>query len=88
MVVNTFCVSLVSSIWARHSHESPLITCTVSMPELIAQTNMDIQAVNRLREELSSMTTWLAKEPQVNAYFSSVYESPGQAYIDKVKSST
>lgn len=60
----------------------------VSMPELIAQTNMDIQAVNRLREELSGMTTWLSKEPQVNAYFSSVYESPGQAYIDKVKSST
>jgi mortality factor 4-like protein 1 len=58
------------------------------MPELIAQTNMDVQAVNRLREELSSMTTWLAKEWQVNTYFSSVYESPGQAYIDKVKSST
>jgi mortality factor 4-like protein 1 len=34
------------------------------------------------------MTTWLSKEPQVNAFFSSVYESPGQAYIDKVKSST
>lgn len=60
----------------------------VSMPELIAQTNMDHQAINRLREELSSMTTWLSKEPQINAYFASVYESPGQAYIDKVKSST
>ena len=60
----------------------------VSMPELIAQTNMDHQAINRLREELSGMTTWLSKEPQVNKYFASVYESPGQAYIDKVKSST
>jgi mortality factor 4-like protein 1 len=60
----------------------------VTMPELIAQTNMDYQAVNRLREELSQMTTWLAKDSQVNAFFASVYESPGQAYIDKVKSST
>lgn len=58
------------------------------MPELIAQTNMDTQAVNRLREELSSMTTWLAKDAQVNAFFTSQYENPGQAYIDKVRSST
>jgi mortality factor 4-like protein 1 len=58
------------------------------MPELIAQTNMDQQAINRLREELNSMTAWLAKDPQVNTFFASVYESPGQAYIDKVKSST
>jgi len=57
------------------------------MPELIAQTNMDAQAVNRLREELSTMMAWLQKEPQVNAFFQSTYESPGQAYIDKVKSS-
>lgn len=57
------------------------------MPELIAQTNMDAQSVGRLREELSGMLSWLSKEPQTNAFFSSVYESPGQAYIDKVKSS-
>ncbi|CAO2650920.1 Nn.00g092170.m01.CDS01 [Neocucurbitaria sp. VM-36] len=65
-----------------------LLRLLVSMPELIAQTNMDHQAINRLREELSGMTTWLSKEPQINTYFASVYESPGQAYIDKVKSST
>ncbi|KAF2829701.1 NuA4 histone acetyltransferase complex, Eaf3/MRG15 subunit [Ophiobolus disseminans] len=65
-----------------------LLRLFVSMPELIAQTNMDYQAVNRLREELSQMTTWLAKDNQVNTFFASVYESPGQAYIDKVKSST
>ncbi|KAF2732030.1 mortality factor 4-like protein-like protein 1 [Polyplosphaeria fusca] len=64
-----------------------LLRLFVSMPELIAQTNMDIQSVNRLREELTTMLTWLSKEPQVNAYFASTYESPGQAYIDKVKSS-
>lgn len=49
---------------------------------------MDVQAVNRLREELGFMTNWLQKEAQVTAFFSSTYESPGQAYIDKVKSST
>ncbi|KAL6703313.1 Esa1p-associated factor [Coniothyrium glycines] len=65
-----------------------LLRLLVSMPELIAQTNMDHQAINRLREELSGMTTWLSKESQINAFFSSVYESPGQTYIDKVKSST
>lgn len=58
------------------------------MPELIAQTNMDTQSVGRLREELTGMMSWLSKEPQVNTFFASVYESPGQAYIDKVKSST
>ncbi|KAF2017019.1 histone acetylase complex subunit [Aaosphaeria arxii CBS 175.79] len=64
-----------------------LLRLFVSMPELIAQTNMDQQSVGRLREELTQILSWLAKEPQVNAYFASVYESPGQAYIDKVKSS-
>lgn len=34
------------------------------------------------------MTTWLSKDRQVNAFFAAVYESPGQAYIDKVKSSS
>ncbi|KAL5113442.1 Esa1p-associated factor [Pleosporales sp. CAS-2024a] len=65
-----------------------LLRLFVTMPELIAQTNMDHQAVTRLREELNQMTTWLAKDAQVNTFFASVYESPGQAYIDKVKSST
>ncbi|KAF1962830.1 NuA4 histone acetyltransferase complex, Eaf3/MRG15 subunit [Byssothecium circinans] len=65
-----------------------LLRLFVSMPELIAQTNMDVQAVNRLREELSAMTHWLQKEPQCTEFFKSVYENPGQAYIDKVKTST
>ncbi|KAH7075464.1 MRG-domain-containing protein [Paraphoma chrysanthemicola] len=65
-----------------------LLRLFVSMPELIAQTNMDYQAVNRLRTELTQMTTWLAKDKQVGTFFASTYESPGQAYIDKVKSST
>jgi mortality factor 4-like protein 1 len=49
---------------------------------------MDAQSVARLREELANMLSWLSKEPQVNTFFSSIYESPGQPYIDKVKSST
>ncbi|KAF2635015.1 mortality factor 4-like protein-like protein 1 [Massarina eburnea CBS 473.64] len=65
-----------------------LLRLFVSMPELIAQTNMDTQAVNRLREELSAMTNWLQKEPQCSEFFKSTYVSPGQAYIDKVRSST
>jgi mortality factor 4-like protein 1 len=46
---------------------------------------MDAQSVGRLREELTSMLSWLSKEPQVSAFFSSKYESPSQEYIDKVK---
>ncbi|KAL5385992.1 hypothetical protein DPSP01_004427 [Paraphaeosphaeria sporulosa] len=65
-----------------------LLRLFVSMPELIAQTNMDVQAVNRLRQELGAMTHWLQKEPQVTNFFQSVYESPGSAYIEKVKTST
>ncbi|KAH7122211.1 MRG-domain-containing protein [Dendryphion nanum] len=64
-----------------------LLRLFVSMPELIAQTNMDMQSVSRLREELGHILSWLSRESQVNLYFASVYESPGQAYIDKVKSS-
>jgi len=57
-----------------------LLRLLVTMPELIAQTNMDHQAVTRLREELSQMTTWLSKEAQINTFFVPTYESPGQAY--------
>ncbi|ORY11653.1 MRG-domain-containing protein [Clohesyomyces aquaticus] len=64
-----------------------LLRLFVSMPELVAQTNMDSQSVNRLEGELAEMLTWLSKEPRVSLFFASTYESPGQAYIDKVKSS-
>ncbi|KAF2199603.1 NuA4 histone acetyltransferase complex, Eaf3/MRG15 subunit [Delitschia confertaspora ATCC 74209] len=62
-----------------------LLRLFVSMPELIAQTNMDAQSINRLREELTSMLSWLAKDANVNSYFKQVYESPGQPYIDKIR---
>lgn len=48
---------------------------------------MDVQAVNRLREELNAMTHWIQKEPNVTRYFPSNYESPSQSYIDRMKSS-
>jgi mortality factor 4-like protein 1 len=53
------------------------------MPELIAQTNMDHQSVNRLREELSNMLNWLSKDSNVNAFFTASYENPGLEYADK-----
>lgn len=55
----------------------------VSMPELIAQTNMDQQSVNRLREELMKMTTWLGKNS--NRYFTAEYENASQEYIEKAR---
>ncbi|KAF2277594.1 mortality factor 4-like protein-like protein 1 [Westerdykella ornata] len=65
-----------------------LLRLFVTMPELIAQTNMDAQSVGRLREELTSMLSWLSKEPQASTFFSSVYTSPSQEYIDRAKAST
>ncbi|KAI9055537.1 hypothetical protein LZ554_000485 [Drepanopeziza brunnea f. sp. 'monogermtubi'] len=55
----------------------------VALPELIAQTNMDAQSVNRLREELISLITWLGKH--VPKYFVKEYETPGSEYIDKAR---
>ncbi|KXH55581.1 hypothetical protein CSAL01_08682 [Colletotrichum salicis] len=56
----------------------------VSLPELVAQTNMDQQSVARLREELSKLTVWLGKNAK--NYFASEYETPSQEYIDKARS--
>ncbi|KAK2756324.1 keratinolytic protein [Colletotrichum kahawae] len=55
----------------------------VSLPELVAQTNMDHQSVGRLREELSKFTVWLGKHAK--NYFVSEYETPSQEYIDKAR---
>lgn len=59
------------------------LTILVSMPDLIAHTNMDSQAVSRLREELHKMTQWLSKN--AGNYLSQEYEQPTQDYIDRVK---
>ncbi|KAI1659122.1 MRG-domain-containing protein [Daldinia decipiens] len=60
-----------------------LMRLIVSLPELVAQTNMDQQSVNRLREELVKFCTWLSKN--TTEYFVSHYESPPQDYIQKAK---
>jgi mortality factor 4-like protein 1 len=44
---------------------------------------MDLQSVNRLREELSKITNWLGKKAVV--YFNSEYETPSQEYVEKAR---
>ncbi|KFA78958.1 hypothetical protein S40288_00647 [Stachybotrys chartarum IBT 40288] len=56
----------------------------VSLPELLAQTNMDQQSVSRLREEIGKFTVWLGRNCE--KYFSSAYDNPSQEYIDKARS--
>jgi mortality factor 4-like protein 1 len=41
---------------------------------------MDQQSVNRLREELSALTTWLAAN--YAKYFVPAYDTPSQEYKD------
>ena len=76
--------SLMSSITStqppsRTADKFPL----VSLPELIAQTNMDQQSVNRLREELHKLTQWLGKNS--TRFFKAPYEAASQDYIEKVR---
>jgi mortality factor 4-like protein 1 len=73
---------LLGTLFALCTSAAMLIP-TVSLPELIAQTNMDHQSVNRLREELSKLTNWLGRNA-LN-YFVSEYETPGQEYAEKAK---
>ncbi|KAH7320091.1 MRG-domain-containing protein [Stachybotrys elegans] len=56
----------------------------VSLPELLAQTNMDQQSVSRLREEIGKFTVWLGRNCET--YFVNEYETPSQEYIDKARS--
>ena len=55
----------------------------VSLPELIAQTNMDTQSVNRLREELAKITSWLGKNSA--RFFTAEYEAATPEYIEKAR---
>ncbi|SPJ78406.1 related to Chromo domain protein Alp13 [Fusarium torulosum] len=56
----------------------------VSLPELLAQTNMDQQSVSRLREEIGKFNVWLGRNAET--YFVNEYETPSQEYIDKARS--
>ena len=53
------------------------------MPDLIAHTNMDAQAVTRLREELFKMTQFLSKN--TDNYLSTEYEHAATDYVDEAK---
>jgi len=70
-------------VWCATAHLSTNVMVSVSMPDLIAHTNMDTQSVSRLREELSKMTTWLAK--RIERYLASEYEHAGQDYVDALR---
>ncbi|KAK4454931.1 MRG-domain-containing protein [Podospora aff. communis PSN243] len=71
--------SAVDTYGAEH-----LARLLVSLPELIAQTNMDQQSVNRLREELTMFANWFGRHAA--KYFVSEYETPGQEYIEQARS--
>ncbi|KAJ5369805.1 Chromatin modification-related protein eaf3 [Penicillium cataractarum] len=49
------------------------------LPELLAQTNMDLQATQRLREELSKFSLWLSKNSE--KYFRTDYISAEDYYV-------
>jgi mortality factor 4-like protein 1 len=65
------------------SSASCVLTFIVTLPELIAQTNMDHQSVNRLREELTKLTSWIGRN--ATKYFVKEYETPSPEYIEKAK---
>lgn len=58
-----------------------LTSILATMPELLAQTNMDLQSTNRLREELSKFTIWLSKNS--DQYFATRYMTASNEYIEK-----
>ena len=55
----------------------------MSLPELIAQTNMDEQSVQKLRDEMVKMTAWLGKN--AHRFFTAEYEPQSQDYIEKAR---
>ena len=69
------------------SPKSCILTHTpVSLPELIAQTNMDHQSVSKLRDEMAKLTQWLGKNS--NRFFTAEYETASQEYVEKSKGSS
>ncbi|PNS16795.1 hypothetical protein CAC42_4759 [Sphaceloma murrayae] len=60
-----------------------LLRLFVSLPDLIAHTNMDSQAVSRLREELFKMVQYANRT--IPKYLTEAYENPGDQYIESVR---
>lgn len=61
----------------------PLLTSnpTGLLPELLAQTNMDIQSTQRMREEVSKLSIWLSRNSE--KYFRTEYIAAEDSYEDK-----
>ena len=55
----------------------------VSLPELVAQTNMDQQSVNRLKEELGRLTQWVGRGSE--KWFTGGYEEAGAEYVETAR---
>ncbi|OQV04804.1 RNA binding activity-knot of a chromodomain-containing protein [Cladophialophora immunda] len=55
----------------------------VNLPEMIAQTNMDLEAVARLKTELSKFSIWLSRNS--TKYFCAKYEKPSAEYIENAR---
>ena len=55
----------------------------VNLPEMIAQTNMDVEAVSRLKTELSKFSTWLSRNSV--KYFCAKYEKPSAEYVENAR---
>jgi hypothetical protein len=49
---------------------------------------MDQQAVTRLKEELSKLMLWLAKDAQIRKYFCVAYENASEDYTRTMQAST
>jgi hypothetical protein len=81
MEQSTCVVSLVSQCSVGFIYI--ILISAVTLPELIGQTNMDHQSVNRLKEELTKLTLWIEKN--ATNYFVSEYETPAQEYIDRAR---
>lgn len=62
-----------------------LARLVVKLPELIAQTNMDRQSVDRLREEMTKLCLWLSRNS--GTYFTAAYEKPTPEYLENAKPS-
>ena len=79
----TFSLSLAGKTPSDVYGAEHLCRLFVSMPELIAQTNMDAQSVAKLKEELGRMTKWLANNWR--KYEARAYVDPGDGYKEKAK---
>jgi len=82
MALSISVVSLVTHTFLSATFNIRL-TYVVSLPELVAQTNMDQQSVKRLKEELTRLTNWLGRN--TTKYFVSEYETTGPEYIEKAR---